>query len=508
MCGILFTNDPNVNKKAFLDALHTMKHRGPDAPGGYVSYKYNQLGHNRLKIIDLNNRSNQPLKSKNKKYDIIFNGEIYNYDELAKKYKLEMITKSDTEVLLELYILLGPKMLQELNGMFSLVIYNNQTSETFVARDRLGIKPLYFTQKHNFITLSSEISPIIQLYNFSEIDDIGIRQYKKLRAFFNGRTYLKNIQMFPAGHFMEKNKLQKYWSLPIGKKDYPKDDDLIDLLKSSVEYRCISDVEVGSYLSGGIDSTLLASLAKKVHSWTVGFNSLNEFEWGKLGAEFIGTSHHEILFEEENFLNSAKLMIKKRKEPLSVPNEVLLYEMTKQVKTKNTVVLSGEGADELFFGYDRIFAWAQQNKWDLDSFDNYYSYGSHKDNEIIEDVLAPFMNYGECIDIVAAFFQVAHLHGLLRRLDNATMLCSVEARVPFVDHRLVEKMAGVPFNYRFQNGISKFPLKKLFKNYLPKKIINREKIGFPVPISKIFNNKINPMDQWLEFNMHTLNIGY
>ena len=508
MCGILFTNDPNVNKKAFLDALHTMKHRGPDAPGGYVSYKDNQLGHNRLKIIDLNNRSNQPLKSKNKKYDIIFNGEIYNYNELAKKYKLEMITKSDTEVLLELYILLGPKMLQELNGMFSLVIYNNQTSEIFVARDRLGIKPLYFTQKHNFITLSSEISPIIQLYNFSEIDDIGIRQYKKLRAFFNGRTYLKNIQMFPAGHFMEKNKLQKYWSLPIGEKDYPKDDDLIDLLKSSVEYRCISDVEVGSYLSGGIDSTLIASLAKKVHSWTVGFNSLNEFEWGKLGAEFIGTSHHEILFEEENFLNSAKLMIKKRKEPLSVPNEVLLYEMTKEVKTKNTVVLSGEGADELFFGYDRIFSWAKKNKWDLDSFDNYYSYGSHKDNEIIEDVLAPFMNYGECIDIVAAFFQVAHLHGLLRRLDNATMLSSVEARVPFVDHRLVEKMAGVPFNYRFQNGISKFPLKKLFKNYLPKKIINREKIGFPVPISKIFNNKINPMDQWLEFNMHTLNIGY
>ena len=388
------------------------------------------------------------------------------------------------------------------------MIRRRKTSEIFVARDRLGIKPLYFTQKHNFITLSSEISPIIQLYNFSEIDDIGIRQYKKLRAFFNGRTYLKNIQMFPAGHFMEKNKLQKYWSLPIGEKDYPKDDDLIDLLKSSVEYRCISDVEVGSYLSGGIDSTLIASLAKKVHSWTVGFNSLNEFEWGKLGAEFIGTSHHEILFEEENFLNSAKLMIKKRKEPLSVPNEVLLYEMTKQVKTKNTVVLSGEGADELFFGYDRIFAWAQQNKWDLDSFDNYYSYGSHKDNEIIEDVLAPFMNYGECIDIVAAFFQVAHLHGLLRRLDNATMLCSVEARVPFVDHRLVEKMAGVPFNYRFENGISKFPLKKLFKNYLPKKIINREKIGFPVPISKIFNNKINPMDQWLEFNMHTLNIGY
>ena len=129
--------------------------------------------------------------------------------------------------------------------------------------------------------------------------------------------------------------------------------EIIDLLQSSVKYRCISDVEVGSYLSGGIDSTLIASLAKKVHSWTVGFDSLNEFEWGKLGADFIGTSHYEVLVDEENFISSAISMIKRRKEPLSVPNEVLLYEMTKQVKNKNTVVLSGEGADELFFGYER-----------------------------------------------------------------------------------------------------------------------------------------------------------
>ena len=506
MCGILFTNDPNIKKKSFVSALYEMEHRGPDSTGGYVSYENNKLGHNRLKIIDLNNRSNQPLKSQNSEYDIIFNGEIYNYAELAKKYNLDMITKSDTEVLLELYVLLGSKMLQELNGMFSFVIYNNQTSEIFAARDRLGIKPLYYTKQRNYITLSSEISPIIKLYNFSEIDDIGIRQYKKLRAFFNGRTYLKNVQMFPAGYFMEKSKVQRYWCLPIGQKDQPEDDELVDLLNSSVKYRCISDVEVGSYLSGGIDSTLIASIAKKVHSWTVGFNSLNEFEWGKLGAAFIGTSHHEVLVNEDSFISSAIAMINKRKEPLSVPNEVLLYEMTKQVKIKNTVVLSGEGADELFFGYDRIFNWAQNNKWDLESFDSYYSYGSHKDDEIIEDVLSPFMNYGECIDIVAAFFQVAHLHGLLRRLDNATMLCSVEARVPFVDHRLVERMAGVPFTYRFKNGISKYPLKKLFKDYLPEEIINRKKVGFPVPISKIFNEKNQPMDQWLKFNLDTLNI--
>ena len=112
--------------------------------------------------------------------------------------------------------------------------------------------------------------------------------------------------MFPAGHFMEKGKLQRYWSLPFGQQEEPEDDEIIDLLQSSVKYRCISDVEVGSYLSGGIDSTLIASLAKKVHSWTVGFNSLNEFEWGKLGADFIGTSHHEVLVDEENFISFKK----------------------------------------------------------------------------------------------------------------------------------------------------------------------------------------------------------
>jgi asparagine synthase (glutamine-hydrolysing) len=173
----------------------------------------------------------------------------------------------------------------------------------------------------------------------------------------------------------------------------------------------------------------------------------------------------------------------------------------------NTVILSGEGADELFFGYDRIFNWAGNNIWDLNSFDELYSYGSHKDNEILEDVLAPFMDYGSCIEIVAAFFQVAHLHGLLRRLDNATMLCSVEARVPFVDHRLVERMAGVSFNYRIHNNISKFPLKSIFSEYLPKEIIDRKKVGFPVPLANIFSDKNEPMDQWLQFNLETLNIS-
>jgi asparagine synthase (glutamine-hydrolysing) len=133
-----------------------------------------------------------------------------------------------------------------------------------------------------------------------------------------------------------------------------------------------------------------------------------------------------------------------------------------------------------------------------------YSYGSHEDYEIVEDALSPFLHYKKPIDIVASFFQVSHLHGLLRRLDNSTMLCSVEARVPFVDHRLVERMAGVGFNYKMKDGVVKEPLKRVFSHILPKEIIDRKKVGFPVPLDDIFNTKEYGMDKWLDFNMREL----
>jgi asparagine synthase (glutamine-hydrolysing) len=202
-------------------------------------------------------------------------------------------------------------------------------------------------------------------------------------------------------------------------------------------------------------------------------------------------------------------MIQKRREPLSVPNEVMLHKMTSEIKKKNTVILSGEGADELFFGYDRIFRWAANNKQlDFAEFSRLYSYGSHEDTEIVEDALGPFMHHKHTIDIVAHFFQVAHLQGLLRRLDNATMLCSVEARVPFVDHHpLIERMAGVSFDYRMEDGEVKSPLKRIFRDLVPSAIIERKKVGFPVPLERIpFPNKPgkNPMDRWLEFNLSEL----
>ncbi|NUN68355.1 MAG: asparagine synthase (glutamine-hydrolyzing) [Bacteroidetes bacterium] len=510
MCGILFAPKSVTNKDRFKSSLDLMQHRGPDAPGCITEISNYYLGHNRLSIIDLNPRSNQPFISTDKRFSLIFNGEIYNYKELAQKHQVPMRTSSDTEVLIELYSRMGSRCLDELNGIFAFIIVENSTGQIFVARDRLGVKPLYYYQKGNEYIFSSEINAIISLTNDTKIDPIGFRQYKKLRTFFNGRTLYDNIKMFPAGSYLESNSIHKYWELNIIPQAPPEDDELRDLIQSSVNYRLVADVPIGSYLSGGLDSTIVTALSRTQHSWTVGTSNNNEFEFGRIAAQRYNTIHHEVLYAREEFIEAAKLMIKKRKEPLSVPNEVLLYLMTKEVKKHNTVVLSGEGADELFFGYDRIFRWAHSVKhFDIDSFDKFYSYGSYKDNEILDDALSPFSRYNNAIDIVAAFFQIAHLHGLLRRLDNSTMLCAVEAREPFVDYRLIERMAGVPFEYRMAGGNVKEPLKRVFKDQLPSEIIERKKVGFPVILEEIIPKSVpgnSGMDRWFNFNLLELGI--
>lgn len=511
MCGILFASLRSINKEKFLQALKLMVHRGPDASLCYKEFNRYKLGHNRLSIIDLQSRSNQPFFSQDERYVIIYNGEVYNYKELAKKYSILLKTNSDTELIIELSIKIGFKdALEQFNGMFAYIIYDTKTDEYFIARDRLGVKPLYIYELNGDIVVSSEINAILHLLDSqAKIDDVGLRQYKKLRAFFNGHTIYKNIKMFPAGCYQESKKIKSYWELPIGYQSPPTDDELRWLIESSVEYRKVSDVPLGSYLSGGLDSTIVAALTSEAHTWTVGFKDQNEFEWGQIAAEKIGSTHHEIIVDEEMFINDAAFLINQRKEPLSVPNEVLLYQMTKAVKQKNKVVLCGEGADELFFGYDRIFRWANAiSIFNLKDFSKLYSYGSVDDYEIVESVIEPYYAYGKPIDVIAAFFQMAHLHGLLRRLDNSTMMCSVEARAPFVDYRLVERMAGVPFEYRMPNDIVKAPLKRIFKDIIPPQIIIRKKVGFPVKLENIFHvEKERAFDSWFDFNINELRLG-
>jgi asparagine synthase (glutamine-hydrolysing) len=509
MCGILFTNNPLISEELFIKSLKLLGHRGPDAIG-YLNTSEYKFGHTRLKILDLHDRSNQPFISRDGRYIIIFNGEIYNYLELANKYKLDtLITKSDTEVIVELFVKYGPKSVSWLSGMFSLVIYDKNTSKLFVARDRLGVKPLYIYNKCGRIVISSEMGALLELVQEQKIDEIGLRQYLKLRTYFNQRTLYQDVKMFPPGSFLYEGKLVRFWEISASDQLPPNDEELRSLIENSINQRLISDVPVGSYLSGGVDSSIIAAVSKNPDTWTVGFQSQNEFYWAQILAKRLDSTHHEVLMDKDEFLPLAEMMIKKRCEPLSVPNEVLLYRMTQEVKTKNTVVLSGEGADEFFFGYDRIFKWAANEKnFDIKRFSELYSYGTHDDIEIIEDAIGPFMYLKKPIDIVSRFFQVAHLHGLLRRLDNSTMLCSVEARVPFVDDLdLIDRIVGIPYSYCNENNIVKSPLKRIFKNLLPTEIINRKKVGFPVNLDEIGipNYKDGKMmDNWFQYNISVL----
>lgn len=509
MCGILFAKNSGFSNHQFTNALGLQAHRGPDVPINTLFSSNLKLGHNRLSIIDIDSRANQPFYSSDKKHVIIFNGEIYNYQELAKQFNIRMKTTSDTELLIELFKQEGSGFLTYLNGIFAFIIVDIETGEFFAARDRLGVKPLYYYNNGDEWIFASEISPILDLTGINKIDEFSLRQYKKLRTFFNGRTLYSGVTMFPAGYFSNNGKLEQYWSFPQGQQVPPSDEELSHLIRTSVEYRLIADVPVGSYLSGGLDSTIIAGLSNRPHTWTIGFPNENEFEWARMAANKFHSIHHEVPISTDEFIELGQYMIRKRREPLSVPNEILLYKMTLAVKKYNTVILSGEGADELFFGYDRIFRWAENSEWNIEEFSKYYSYGSLDDFEVVEDAISPFLKFGKTIDVVAAFFQIAHLHGLLRRLDNSTMLCGVEAREPFVDYRLIERMAGVPFSYRMENGIIKAPLKRIFKELVPAGIIERKKVGFPVRLDEVLPSTIpgvTPFDKWFEFNLSNLGI--
>ena len=506
MCGFIFTNFKNVTTRKLNESLDLLNHRGPDYK---KSLRINDFffGHTRLKIIDLSDKSNQPFYSRDKQLIILFNGEIYNYKELSKKYNIELRFNSDTELLIELFNIKGISIVNELNGMFSFVIYEIKTNKYYIVRDRLGVKPLYEYRYNKQFIISSEISPILNLISNAKIDNIAVRQIKKFRNYFDNRTIYEDIKSFPPGSYFYNNYYYKYWSLEpnINKFNY---EEFSELLKSSINLRMISDVNVGSFLSGGLDSSIIASLVNVKNTWSIGFKSNNEFKYIDILSKNIKKNNFQKTYNEKNFLIDAKKIIKIKKEPILVPNEVLLYSLSKNIRKKNTVVLSGEGADELFFGYDRIFNWALKNKWKLSEFVSLYCYGANSDPEIENDVMSKFQIYKKNWLNISYFFQTSHLNGLLKRLDSATMLNSIEARSPFVDYRLVEYMFGIDPKYKIANNNSKIILKKFSSGYLPDSIINRKKIGFPVFLKDIHFSKdvlgYDHFEKWINYNLNLI----
>jgi len=523
-----------------------MIHRGPDASGILIKGDGVAFGHRRLKIVDLTDRSAQPMESQNERYQIVFNGEIYNFKEIREELDYPFVSGGDTEVILASLQIKGLSwFLERANGMFAIAIYDSVDESLILLRDRLGVKPLFYNVINNVLLFASEIKGILnsglveaQLYN------PAIDSYLANRYVVEPYTFFKGIHQVPSGHYIKFNKeLEEvktcYWTRPLFGGVKLSESDLIesldDLLRDAIKLRLRSDVPLGSYLSGGVDSSLITAIASlelenSISTYTIGFHEkgYNEFDYARIVADQYQTRHHEITISYQNYLSEWDKQIEFKDGPLGVPNEVPLALMTQDLKKDITVVLSGEGADELFGGYGRIYQFPfeyakKENALSFaQAFLKEYEYVPRfiRDqvlsseylslrNKYDQDVCSLFDNFGQS-NGVQHFFHEYHIKGLLSRLDANTMQASVEARGPFLDYRLLEfayrdvpqelrvkwkdlashnQALNIPVsNYSEILDTPKYLLKKVSEKYLPREIIYRKKVGFPVPLSMWFGD--------------------
>lgn len=572
MCGILATIgnvNSTISQEDFNLALSLQAHRGPDDIG-FEEFHGNKLGHTRLSIMDLSESGHQPMYSENKEVAIIFNGEIYNFQELKQelvKIGVTFTSQSDTEVLLKLYLHYGIDCIQQLIGMFAFIVVDKRTNKncSYVVRDRLGIKPLFYYNDDNSYIFSSEIKSILKLAKQKfTLNKRTISSYLSYRYSILDETFFDGIQNLSPGSYLHITESgtthHKYWQLADHVKENEDKgeqyylDKLDELLHSSIKYRMISDVPFGAYLSGGVDSSLVTAIMSKytderLKTYTIGFSEAgyNEFDFADTVAKLYNTEHKAINIDVNDYFNTLNELIRYKDAPLAVPNEIPLYLMSKELKKDITVVLSGEGADEIFGGYGRIFRstddyknqqalkadtktsaqflrkYGQENfQRDVDHFIYNYSYTKPRlkhgllskniDWQEIESSLNQRFidNFNEVPDAdyqtkMMYTFETMHLQGLLARVDTTTMATSVEARVPFVDHRLVEFSFSIPNKYKLKwnskqdeeiaknmladqsselHDIPKYILKKVGEKYLPDSVLYRKKMGFPVPLDK------------------------
>ncbi len=546
MCGITGIYAKNkINKiEERIDRMtKCITYRGPDNQATEILSEKIALGHARLSIIDLQESSNQPMYSENKEWIIVFNGEIYNYKEIKEKIKnYKFKTNGDTEVILASVQTKGIEwFLQKANGMFAFALYNLQNKELFLVRDRFSIKPLFYTKSDNEFIFGSEIKSILNSgliepkCNYSAIDEyLGNRMVREPFTFFDG------IYQVCGGEYLKidsnlKITKKKYYELPRQnfEKDY-NEQKLVNETKRKVEEAInrwtISDVKVGSYLSGGVDSSLTSAIIASnkenrsdLHTYTIGFKNNNEFEYAKIVADKYGVNHKNILINYKDYLKEWDRLIEFNDAPLAVPNEIPLAIMSTDLSKDITVVISGEGADELFGGYGKIyrlpFDYANHNLKGT-FYENLVKNYEYVPRELRDKFLKTDMEYRKYFDNkisneftnysneenVFRFFQTYHIKGLLKRVDMTTMQASVEARPPFLDHELIEFVnTKVPYDlklkwidegnkevarseyakdYSEKRDIPKYILKKVAENYLPDEIIYRKKVGFPVPLSE------------------------
>ncbi len=506
MCGILFSKDSKnrLDSYSFNQALLKQSWRGPDAKGTSKEKFGVHLGHVRLSILDLTSASNQPMKSNCGRYKIIFNGEIYNHLHIRNKFKLNCSTESDTETILEAFSSIGSKIFDELEGMYALVIFNIHNGDWWAARDRFGIKPLFMFDSNGHTIISSETVSIRHLENCN-ISEQSLIEWQMIRRPIPGATFFNEISEVLPGSIIFNGKLQSVLSIAVPSKEMFSQQMLLEKIHQSITSHELSHVKNVCLLSGGIDSTIITAFSSSKKAYTVGLEENNEILEARSTALELSKNLKEIKLSEKTMINAWKKLIDLRKEPLSVPNEGLIYLVCKSMEPNEKVVLTGEGADEIFFGYDRIYREAYLgDKMTLDKFYEFYSYSkSRLNSERLDNFLNDLMKDKTNIDFLEDFFLQVHLSGLLRRMDMSSMAASKEARVPFVTKNLIDYMYRRPTGIKLNKDDSKIPLREICKNLGMFEPLKRKKVGFSSTI-KGTKSRFEEYDFFRRLNMEVL----
>ena len=555
MCGIngIVSKEPRPYSDLISIMNTKINHRGPDASGIYIQ-NHTSLGHVRLSIIDLSEHSNQPFNDNN--YSLIYNGEVYNYKELQIKHQLNCKTTSDTEVIFEGLKKVGAPFIEELNGMFCLAFFNKQTNETLIARDRIGIKPLYIFQNDDTIAFSSELKALKEIKNelggFT-INQDAINSFLHLGYIPKPLTIYNEVSKFPPGHIgiIKNNTISSscYWdthskiSKEILRDEVEAKNKLKSLLSSSIEYRLRCDVPFGTFLSGGVDSSLISAIAQdiseqKINTFTIGFDNpkFNETEFAQQVSDHIGSNHHEFLVSENDAKDLVEDIINYYDEPFGDSSSIPTMMVSKLARKHVTMTLSGDGGDELFHGYG-FYNWANRlNKPAIKTgrkligvglslgdnrmkrASNMFNYPKHQlkshifsqeqyyfTQKEINDLMVKPSEYPSFMDKETdvdrklspkekqSIFDLNYYlrDDLLTKVDIASMKYSLETRVPILDHRIIEFALNLDENLKIKDGNQKYLLKQILYDYVPEKIFDRPKRGFSIPLQKWLQEDLN-----------------
>jgi asparagine synthase (glutamine-hydrolysing) len=558
MCGIAgyITRAPGSSPESVLVRMtDAIQHRGPDA-SGYYRDTFAALGHRRLSIIDVRD-GHQPMSNEDGSLHITYNGEIFNHADLRpvlEKAGHEYRTRCDTETILHAYEQYGPDCVSRFRGMFSFAIWDAQARSLFCARDRLGKKPFYYYWDGRLFAFASEIKALLAHPEISpRFEQSLLSEYLNFGYCSGEQTLFSGIRKLMPGHWLllslAELQVRQYWEVPCPAASEKRDDqswiaECRTRLEDAVRTRLMSDVPLGMFLSGGVDSSAIAALMKPmsdrpVKTFAVGYREeeFSELAYARQVAHEIGTEHHEVVIGKDDFFNALPNLIWHEDEPISWPSSVSLYFVSKLAAEQVKVVLTGEGSDELFAGYARYRTYllnlrllaayrlaprrlrdalragiagsrllsgdirrklqhsvlGRGEKLEALYLDNFYAAFSREEQQHLlqaplgatYDAYLHYWNARPNTDTLSRMLyadQKTYLVELLMKQDQMSMACSIESRVPFLDHQFVEFAATVPDRLRLRGAVGKYILKRAVENMLPREIVYRKKMGFPTPL--------------------------